>query len=185
MIVSEQFYAEIRSIKRATCHKLVLMREGLRQPTKTILAVVALLSMSTALSPVSSAKAQSPPAQPNAETEEQPWLEPIPVPFDPELEAQIQEVQQALSTIHQQMVRRKEALQKAQDTDTKAKLYDELEALRHERDDLEAVLHELVNEAKASQRTAIDEAVARARWLERQQEYWEKKEELLRDRQTE
>lgn len=126
--------------------------------------------------------AQGPAKEPELEVE-QPWLEPIPVPFDPELEAQIIEVQDGLGTVHKQMVRRKEALKQTKDPATKTKLYDELEALRKEREDLEAILHDLVEEAKASQRTAIDEALARARWLERQQEYWDKKEELLRDRQ--
>jgi len=55
--------------------------------------------------------------------------------------------------------------------------------LRKEREDLEALLHDLVEEARASERTEIDEALARVRWLERQQEQWYKKEELLRDRQ--
>ena len=62
-------------------------------------------------------------------------------------------------------------------------LYQELEALRKERGDLEALLHDLADEARMSERTAIDEALARARWLERQQEQWSQKEELLRDRQ--
>jgi len=113
----------------------------------------------------------------------EPWLKPIPVPFDLELEEQIAEVQEAIGTLHQQMVRRKEAIKQTPDGASKAKLYDDLEALRQERGDLEAILRELVDEAKASEQTAIDEALARARWLERQQEYWDQKEELLRDRQ--
>ncbi|MDP3723743.1 MAG: hypothetical protein Q8R91_09655 [Candidatus Omnitrophota bacterium] len=111
------------------------------------------------------------------------WLEPIPIPADPELEEQIQEVQEALSTIHRQMVRRKEALHNTQDAATKASLYEEMERLRKEREDLEALLHDLVEEARISERTEIDEALARVRWLERQQEQWYQKEELLRDRQ--
>lgn len=120
------------------------------------------------------------PAEP---TVEEPWLEPILVPFDPELEEQILEVQQALSTLHKQMVRRKEVLKKTTDPATKTTLYQELETLRKEREDLEKLLHDLVEEARLSEKTAIDEALARARWLERQQEYWEKKEEIIRDRQ--
>lgn len=118
-----------------------------------------------------------------AEAQDQPWLEPIPVPADPELEAQIQQVQEALSAIDRQMVRRKDGVNKTQDPATRAKLYDELEQLRKEREDLEGLLHDLVEEAKVSERTALDEALARARWLERRQEYLEKKEENLRDRQ--
>jgi cell division protein FtsB len=81
------------------------------------------------------------------------------------------------------MVRRKELLKKTQDPATKATLYDEFEQLRKEREDLEALLHDLVDEARLSEQTAIDEALARARWLERQREYWEKQEELKRDLQ--
>ena len=110
-------------------------------------------------------------------------MESLPVPADPELEALIEEVQDALGTIHQQMVRRKEAIHKSQDATAKTKLYEEFERLRKDREDLEAVLHDLVDEAKLSQRTAIDEALARARWFERQQEYQAQREELIRDRQ--
>jgi len=121
-------------------------------------------------------------AEPEIELEE-PWMEAIPVPADPELEQQIQEIQDALSAIHGQMVRRKEALKQTSDAAAKTTLYGELEALRTEREDLEALLHDLVDEAKLSERTAIDEALARARWFERQQQYWEQKEERTRDLQ--
>ena len=114
----------------------------------------------------------------------QPWLEPIPICADPELEAQIQEVQNALTAIGKEMVRHKDALNKAQDPTANSKLADEVEALRKERKELEALLHDLVDEAKLSEQTAIDEALARARWLERQQEYYDKKEESIRDRQN-
>lgn len=133
--------------------------------------------------------AQEEPKEPAAEVvgetsaEDQPWLKLIPVPADPELEEQIQEIQGALESIHKQMVRRKELLNTTLDSTAKATLYSELDMLRKERDDLEGLLHDLVEEAKLSERTAIDEALARARWLERQQESWEKKEELIRDRQ--
>lgn len=105
------------------------------------------------------------------------------MPADPELEEQIQEVQEALNTLYQQTVRRKEALKKTQDVAQKAKLYEELEALRKEDEELEALLHDLVEEAQISEQTAIDEALARARWLERQQDYLQQREELIRDRQ--
>ena len=117
------------------------------------------------------------------EVEEPRWMEPLPVPADVELEEQIQEVQEALSAIYQQMVRRRDALKKTTDAAAKASLYDEFERLRKEREDLEALLHDLVDEAKLSEQTAIDAALARARWLERQQEYHTQKEELIRDRQ--
>lgn len=125
-------------------------------------------------------------AESNAATpseEEHQWLEPIPVPADPELEAQIVEIQKALNTLHQQTVRRKEALKRAQDAAGKAKWYEELEVLRKERQELEALLHDLVDEARLSEQTAIDAALAQARWLERQQERQAQREELIRDRQ--
>lgn len=123
------------------------------------------------------------PSTPPVAPDEPPWIEPLPVPFDPELEALLEEVQDALGTIHQQMVRRKERLDQTQDAAARAVLYEELEALRKERDELQSLLHKLVEEAKISERTAIDDALARARWLERQQEYQAQREELLRDRQ--
>ena len=122
------------------------------------------------------------PAQPVA-LDEEPWMEPLPVPFDPELEALIKEVQEALNTVHQQMVRRKELVKQTQDPTAKASLYDELERLRKERAELQGLLNKLVEEARISELTEIDEALARARWLERWEERWEKKEELIRDRQ--
>ena len=113
----------------------------------------------------------------------EPWLEPMPVPFDKELEEQIVEIQDALSEVHKQMVRRKAILERSPDAASKAALYDQLEALRKERNNLEALLQDLVEEARASEKTAIDEALARVRWLERRREQLEQREELIRDRQ--
>ena len=115
--------------------------------------------------------------------EEPNWMQAIPVPADVELERQIKEVQEALGAIYKEMVRRKEALKKEQDPAAKATLFDEFERLRKEREDLEKLLHDLVDEAKLSEQTEIDAALARARWLERQQEYQQQKEEIIRDRQ--
>lgn len=128
-------------------------------------------------------KGVSQPTSTDIEVAEPRWMEPLPLPADAELEEQIQEVQEALSAIYQQMVRRRDALKKTTDAAIKASLYDEFERLRKEREDLEALLHDLVDEAKLSEQTAIDAALARARWLERQQEYHAQKEELIRDRQ--
>lgn len=111
------------------------------------------------------------------------WIEPIPTPADPELEAQIKEIQDALSAINMQIVRRKELLRTMQDAAAKSKTYEELDTLQKERRELDALLRNLVEEARISERTAIDEALARVRWLERQQQYWDQKEEVLRDRQ--
>ena len=149
------------------------------------LATASVLALGIAACASQRAVAQQPAAkQPEtAEATEEPWLKPYPIPADPELEQQINEVQEALTSIHQQIVRRKEALKKAADPAAKSQVYDELEVLRKEAAELERLLHELVEEARASERTAIDEALARARWLERQQEYQAQKEEIIRDRQ--
>lgn len=128
-------------------------------------------------------KGASQPTSTDIEVAEPRWMEPLPVPADVELEEQIQEVQEALSAIYQQMVRRRDALKKTTDAATKANLYDEFERLRKEREALEALLHDLIDEARLSEQTEIDAALARARWLERQQEYHAQKEELIRDRQ--
>lgn len=121
--------------------------------------------------------------EPPAEDTPEGWVKAIPVPADPELEQQIVEVQDALKTINEQIVRRKRAVDEAKDASGKATLYEELERLRRERSVLQRLLDELVEEAKLSEQTAIDEALARARWLEQQRERHEKKEELIRDRQ--
>lgn len=118
-----------------------------------------------------------------ADSEDASWLASMPVPADPELEAQIEELQSALTALHKEMVRRKDALGKTQDPARKTQWYEELETLRKERGELEALLHALVEEARISEQTAIDEALARARWLERQQERQQQKEEIIRDRQ--
>ena len=154
--------------------------------------LVGLLASAMACSAGGWLLAEEPPTQKSEPTKtvsaveptiESPWLKAIPIPTDPELEEQIKEVQDALSTLYQQMVRRKEALQKTQDPTAKTILYDEFERLRKEREALEKLLHDLIDEAKLSEQTAIDAALARARWLEREQEYQQQKEEIIRDRQ--
>ena len=143
-------------------------------------AAAALLASPVGAEQPSAAKQPSPK---KTEAAEPRWMETLPVPADPELEKQIVEVQDALKAIYQEMVRRKEVLKKTQDPATKATLYDEFERLRKEREDLEKLLHDLVDEAKLSEQTEMDAALARARWLERQQEYQQQKEENIRDRQ--
>lgn len=155
------------------------------------LLLAGFLAIGVGLSSSARAEAQDPstnttpatqPASSHEEVEE-PWLTPIQTPADPELEEQIVEVQDALKTIHQQMVRRKELINRTQEPAAQATLYSEVEALRQEREDLEALLHDLVDEARVSQQTAIDEALVRARGLERNQERQAQREELIRDRQ--
>lgn len=126
--------------------------------------------------------AQESPQQAPQDQAGEPWVEPYPVPADPELEEQIVEIQQALGAINRELVRRNEAVEKTADAEQKTRLYGELDLLRKEHRSLEGLLNDLVDEAKASERTEIDEALARARWLERQQEQWYQKEELTRER---
>lgn len=149
-----------------------------------LLRGVVVLALGIGLGQVGEAREPAQQSSPGESLElAEPWLEPMPVPFDPELEEQIVEVQGALSEIHKQMVRRKASLERTPDAASKAALYDQLEALRKERKHLEALLQDLVDEARASEKTAIDEALAKVRWLERRREQLEQREELIRDRQ--
>ena len=145
-----------------------------------IIGVTFVLTLGIVARPVS---AQEPPQQPPVEDTTDAWLQPYHVTADPELEEQIVEIQQALSAINRELVRRNEAVEKTADAEVKTRLYGELDLLRKEHRSLEGLLNDLVDEAKASERTEIDEALARARWLEQQQERWYQKEEQLRDRQ--
>ena len=155
-----------------------VMSQHLWWKRRMFLAGVTLLGVSALQAP---ALSQDPQATDSSDAVES-WIEPIPTPADPELEAQIKEIQDALSAINMQTVRRKELLKTMQDAAAKTHTYEELETLRKERNELQALLSDLVEEARMSERTAIDEALSRVRWLERQQQHWEQKEELLRDR---
>lgn len=143
-----------------------------------------LVSLVLAASVTSLATADQPAnAKTHPSEESQSWMRPLPVPTDPELEEQISEVQEALTTIHKQIVRRKDTLETISDPAQKTVLYDEVERLRKVKRELEVILNQLVEEARASERTAIDEALAQARWFEHYQEKSEQREELIRDRQ--
>ena len=133
--------------------------------------------------PPGTSQTSSPTARSTEDAEHPSWLKPIPVPADPELEEQLVEVQDALKALNEQVVRRKQIVNETTDPVAKTTLLNEIDTLRTERDKLEALLHALVNEARASERTAIDEALERARGLERAREYWQRKEESIRDRQ--
>ncbi|MBI3011753.1 MAG: hypothetical protein HYY58_04630, partial [Candidatus Omnitrophica bacterium] len=85
--------------------------------------------------------------------------------------------------LHEQVVRRKRLVADAQDEAAKARLLGEIDSLRTERDEIESLLHQLVNEARASERTAIDEALANVRMLEWRREQLDRREEIIRDRQ--
>ncbi|MBI2870226.1 MAG: hypothetical protein HYY14_00785 [Candidatus Omnitrophica bacterium] len=116
---------------------------------------------------------------------EEPWVEALPVPYDPELEQQIQEVQESISTLHEQMVRRKAALEQALEPGEEGRIREELSQLKHERDALEKMLHNLVDEARASEWTKIDEALKRTRRLDILEDRKERKEEAVRDKRDE
>ena len=168
-----------------------MMRGHRRGRLARIIAVGVVVTSASALqakepppaTPPGTSQTSSPTARSTEDAEHPSWLKPIPIPADPELEAQLVEIQDALKAIHEQIVRRKQVLNETADPIVKATLYDEVELLRQEGDKLEALLHDLVNEARVSERTAIDEALTHARELERQREYWERKEENIRDRQ--
>lgn len=99
------------------------------------------------------------------------------------LKAQIVAVAGALGTIHEAMAQRRRAIQQAAGGPQKAVLYTELDGLRKEHDMLERLLHELVEEAQATEWTKIDEALKRAKPFERRQEEQSKREDDLRERQ--
>ncbi|MBI4227405.1 MAG: hypothetical protein HY600_03905 [Candidatus Omnitrophica bacterium] len=101
---------------------------------------------------------------------------------DAVLKEQIAKVDEALATIHEQMAVRRQALQQAMTEGQKASLYAELDGLRKEHDLLERLLHELLDEARATEWTAIDAALARVKSYERVQERATRREEALRDR---
>ena len=101
---------------------------------------------------------------------------------DPVLKEQIAQMTSALEQLHERMASARKALDAATDDDRKTALYAELDGLRKERDTLERLLHELVDEAKATEWTAIDEALRRSRAFERYQERADQKEDNLRER---
>ena len=103
---------------------------------------------------------------------------------DPVLKEQIAKVDQALAQIHEQMAQSRQVLQQATTEAQRASLYGALDGLRKEHDMLERLLHELVEEATATEWTKIDEALKRARSFERSQEKAYQQEETVRERKT-
>jgi len=101
---------------------------------------------------------------------------------DPVLQEQILKIHQTLGVLHEQMTQRRRALQYTPDQMRQATLYAELDGLRREHDMLERLLHDLVEEAKATEWTTVDEALKRARSVERSQERAYQREEALRER---
>lgn len=102
---------------------------------------------------------------------------------DEVLKEQIHQVNDGLAELHEQLAARRKALQQETDPGKKSALYSELDGLRKEHDMLERLLHDLVEEARATEWTHIDEALRRIKPYERRQERGYEKEESLRDRQ--
>ncbi|MBI3323297.1 MAG: hypothetical protein HYZ95_02395 [Candidatus Omnitrophica bacterium] len=102
---------------------------------------------------------------------------------DPVLKEQIQTVTEALNGLHRSIAQNRRALQASPDDSAKSALYAELDGLRKEHDMLERLLHDLVEEARATEWTRIDEALRRTKSYERRQEHSYEKEEALRERQ--
>lgn len=140
--------------------------------------VVVALVMSVFLCPVAAQAAEP------AEEETHSHAEALKVTTGDEvLKEQIEKVTQALEGIHEQMAQRRRQIQGETDEAKKAALYAELDGLRKEHDMLERLLHDLVEEATATEWTAIDEALRRAKAVEQYQERLYQKEEVIRDRQ--
>lgn len=101
---------------------------------------------------------------------------------DKELTEQIFKVHDALEDLHQQIAQHRRKIQAAGTDAERASLYAQLDLLRKEHDMLERLLHELVEEAKATEWTKVDEALRQVRGLERYQEKQQRREDVLRDR---
>lgn len=120
---------------------------------------------------------------PEEETAEGLYKEAVTVSTEDQvLKEQLLKVASILQETHQKMTQRRRELQQTTDQTRKTALYTELDGLRKERDMLERLLHDLVEEATATEWTAIDEALRRAKSFERHQEKAYQKEENLRER---
>lgn len=103
---------------------------------------------------------------------------------DAVLKEQIVKVHEALAVLDQQIAERRRQLQQAAgDAQKSSLLYAEVDGLRKEYGMLERLLNDLVEEAKATEWTAIDQALARAKRFERHQEGAYQRQEVIRDRQ--
>jgi hypothetical protein len=102
---------------------------------------------------------------------------------DPVLKEQILKVHEGLEVIHQELATRRQAIRQETDEARRAVLYAELDGLRKEHEMLERLLHDLIEEARATEWTKIDQALKEVRDIERYQDRVYRKEEVLRDRQ--
>lgn len=101
---------------------------------------------------------------------------------DEDLKEQIFKINDALEDLHQKIAQQRKQIQAAGTDAQQAALYARLDGLRKEHDMLERLLHELVEEAQATEWTTVDEALRKARESERYQENQQRKEDVLRDR---
>lgn len=102
---------------------------------------------------------------------------------DAVLKEQIIKIDQATQDLHHQIVQVRQTIQQTTDQAEKAKLYAQLDDLQKDQHSLEQILHELLEEAKATEWTKIDAALKRAKRFERYQEEVYQKQEVIRDRQ--
>ena len=102
---------------------------------------------------------------------------------DEALKEQIIQLDQAAQNLHHQIAQLRATIQGIADQVQKAKLYAELDGMQKELRSLEQLLHELLDEAKATEWTKIDEALKRANRFDRMQERVYERQEVIRDRQ--
>jgi predicted nucleic acid-binding Zn-ribbon protein len=143
---------------------------------KAVLPVCILLC-----SPFLALAAEEPPS--SVPEESRPHVDPTAINTeDEDLKEQIFKVNDALEELHQQIAQQRKQIQAVGTDAERAGLYARLDALRKEHDMLERLLHELVDEARATEWTKVDEALKRVRGLERYQEKQQRREDVLRDR---
>ncbi len=103
---------------------------------------------------------------------------------DPALNRQIVKVSHELERVNLEMAQHERALQGTTEAAQRTALSSELDRLREARSTLRQLIDRLVEAGKAGEETAIDEALQRARKLERLQERASDREETLYDRRT-
>ncbi len=103
---------------------------------------------------------------------------------DAALEGQITKISREIEKINLQMAHLKKTLRETTDEAQKTASSSELDRLRGERRALQQLLDKLVEAGKADEGTAIDQALQRARKLERMQERASEQQETIYDRRT-
>ncbi len=103
---------------------------------------------------------------------------------DAALEEQITKISREMEKLNLQMARLKKTLPGTMDEAQKVTATSELEHLRDERRTLQQLLDKLVEAGKADEGTVIDQALRRARKLERIQERASEQQETIYDRRT-